>query len=234
MPIDPIKEHFDLLASSYDAWKTKASHYYDLLTDIYRERISPGVSVLEVGCGTGTLLARMQPARGVGIDISSKMIEIAARKYPNIEFHAEDIATFHFRGTFDFIMVPDVVEHLRDIAGAFASLRNLCEKGTTLMVTCVNPLWAPVMHLAERMGWKMPEGDHRWLSKKTIVAVAASEGFLLEDHYGRILLPKKVPVLSSILNGLSRRFRFLSPICLIHVYLFVPNLSQGANRTRRG
>src|SRR4030042_249628 len=159
------------------------------------------------------------------------MIKIEAPKYPDIEFHERDISTFHFIDTFDFIMVPDVSEHLRDVAGAFASRRNACGEGTKLMVTCVNPLWALVMNLAERMGWKMPEGDHRWFSKNKIVAVPASEGFLLGDHYGRILLPKKVPPLSSLLNVISRRFRFLSPICLIHVYLFVPNLSQGANRT---
>jgi SAM-dependent methyltransferase len=226
MQIDPAQEHFDLLAGSYDAWKKRAAYYYDLLTEIYRERIPPGVSVLEVGCGTGTLLARMQPARGVGIDISSKMIEVAASKYPDIEFHARDICTFPFEDTFDFIMVADVIEHLRDVAGAFASMRNACGEGTRLMVTCVNPLWAPVLHFAERMGWKMPEGDHRWLSKKTIVGIAASEGFLLGDHYGRILLPKKVLLLSSLLNGFSRRFRFLSTICLIHVYVFSPDLSR--------
>jgi len=234
MPIDPVKVHFDLLASGYDSWKTKAAYYYDLLTEIYRERIPPGVSVLEVGCGTGTLLARMQPARGVGIDISSKMIEIAALKYPDIEFHVRDIGTFNSKDTFDFIIVPDVIEHLHDVAGAFASLRNACGEGTKLMVTCVNPLWAPVMHLAERLELKMPEGDHRWLSKKQIVSIATSEGFLLDDHYGRILLPKKVPFLSTFLNGFSRRFRFLSTICLIHVYLFIPNLCQRANRTRIG
>jgi len=36
MPIDPAKEHFDLLASSYEAWKTRAAYDYDLLTEIYR------------------------------------------------------------------------------------------------------------------------------------------------------------------------------------------------------
>jgi hypothetical protein len=81
---------------------------------------------------------------------------------------------------------------------------------------------------------KMPEGDHRWLSKRELEESALSGGFDLLSCFGRILLPKKVPGLSGWLNALPQRFHRLFPVCLVHVYVFGKILSQGASATRMG
>lgn len=156
-----VTEHFDRLAEDYDAWKEKASYYYDLLADIYRGIIPEGSSVLEIGCGTGTLLSIVRPAHGVGVDISPKMIAIAAARHPGLRFLVADAAALRLPETFDYVMIPDVIEHLADIPGTFGAVRGVCHRGTRVVLTCVNPLWAPVLHLAERLKMKMPEGDHR-------------------------------------------------------------------------
>lgn len=228
-----VSDHFDRIAGEYDAWKARASYYYDLLTEIYRELIPEGAAVLEIGCGTGTLLSRMKPRRGVGIDISPKMVEIASRKFPECEFRAEDAAALTIDERFDYVMVPDVIEHLPDVRAVFSSIRRVCGDGSKVIVTCVNPMWAPVLHLAERLGLKMPEGDHRWLSKREIAEAALSGGFVLRSCFGRILLPKKVPILSDVLNVLPNKIA-LFPVCLVHVYVFEKILSQGAIATSTG
>lgn len=234
--MDPraVSDHFDRIAGEYDAWKARASYYYDLLTEIFREIIPEGAAVLEIGCGTGTLLSRMKPRRGMGIDISHRMIEIASRKHPEYEFRAEDAAALTVRERFDYVMLPDVIEHLPDVRAVFSSIHGVCGGGSKVVVTCVNPLWAPILHLAERLGRKMPEGDHRWLSKREVEEAALSGGFTLLSCFGRILLPKKVPGLSRWLNALPRRYRRLFPACLVHVYIFGKALSQGASATRTG
>jgi len=217
-----VIEHFDRLAGDYDAWKEKASYYYDLLADIYSGIIPEGSSVLEIGCGTGTLLARIRPSRGVGVDISPKMIAIAAAKYPEFRFLVRDASALRLFETFDYVMIPDVIEHLADIPGTFQALLGVCHPGTRVVLTCVNPLWAPVLHLAERLKMKMPEGDHRWLPKREIVRIAWDRGFTLAAHRGRILLPKRIPLLSSLLNRLAAKVLWLAPVCLTHVYIFTP------------
>ena len=217
-----VAEHFDRLAEEYDAWKEKASYYYDLMADIYRQFIPEGSSVLEIGCGTGTLLAKVLPSRGVGIDISPKMIAIAAVRHPGLRFLVADAAVLRLPETFDYVMIPDVIEHLADIPGTFSAVRDVCHPETRVMLTCVNPLWAPVLHLAERLKMKMPEGDHRWLPKHEIVRIARDRGFALAAHRGRILLPKRIPFLSSLLNRLAEQVEWLAPVCLIHVYVFTP------------
>lgn len=222
MPKEEVRKHFEEIAGDYDRWKEKAAYYYELLAGICREFVPPGRSVLEVGCGTGTLLSRLAPGRGVGVDISPRMVEIAAARHPDLRFLVADAEDLRVDETFDFVVVPDVVEHLADPGAMFRSVRRCCRPDSRVVVTCVNPLWAPVLHLAERLGMKMPEGEHRWLPEREIAAIAAEAGFALETFVGRILLPKEVPLLSDALNRLAARLPLARSLCLVHVFAFRP------------
>ena len=222
MPKDDVRNHFEGIAGDYDRWKEKSAYYYRLLAEIYRERVPEGASVLEIGCGTGTLLAGLQLARGVGVDVSPRMVEIAAAKHPSLSFRVADAEAFDPGETFDFVIVPDVVEHLSDVGAMFRSARKACHPGTRVIVTCVNPLWAPVLHLAERLGLKMPEGEHRWLPADELRRMAGGAGFDLAEFSGRILCPKEIPLLARPLNRAAARFPFLRPVCLTQVLVFVP------------
>jgi ubiquinone/menaquinone biosynthesis C-methylase UbiE len=222
MPKDDVREHFEGIAGEYDRWKEKSAYYYRLLASIYRERIPEGASVLEIGCGTGTLLAGLRPARGVGVDVSPKMVEIAAAKFPSLRFRVADAEAFDPGETFDYVIVPDVVEHLSDAGAMFRSVRSACHERTRVIVTSVNPLWAPVLHFAEQVGLKMPEGEHRWLPAEELERLAGEAGLRLEEFYGRIICPKAVPVLARALNRAAERFAFLRSVCLTQILVFTP------------
>lgn len=222
MPKNNVRDHFEEIAADYDRWKEKSAYYYRLLADIYRERIPAGASVLEIGCGTGTLLAGLRPSRGMGIDISPQMIGIAASKHPSLSFRVADAETFNPGETFDYVIIPDVVEHVEDVGAMFRSARKACHAGSLTIVTCVNPFWAPVLHLAERLRLKMPEGEHRWLPADELRQLAGAAGFDLAECSGRILCPKKIPLLASMLNRAAERIRFLRPACLTQVLVFAP------------
>lgn len=222
MPKDDVREHFEKIAGEYDWWKDKSAYYYRLLSEIYRERVPEGASVLEIGCGTGTLLAALSPARGVGVDVSPRMVEIAAAKHPSLSFLVADAEAFDPRQTFDFVIVPDVVEHLSDPGAMFRSARKACHAETRVIVTCVNPLWAPVLHLAERLGLKMPEGEHRWLTAKELFGMSAAAGFDVVEYSGRILCPKEITLLAHPLNRAASLLPLLRPLCLTQVLVFSP------------
>lgn len=222
MSKDEVRRHFEEIADAYDAWKEKSSYYVSLLAGILREFVPPGASVLEIGCGTGTLLASLAPRRGVGVDISGRMVALAAARYPDLDFVAADAERLELGETFDFIIVPDVIEHLTDVPAMFRSARGACRPGARVIVTCVNPLWAPVLHLAERLGMKMPEGKHRWVSAERLASQAGDAGFAVDAVLGRILCPKKVPVLSALLNR-AARLRLLRALCLTQVLVLAPS-----------
>jgi len=222
MAKDDVRNHFEGIAGEYDRWKEKSAHYYRLLAEIYRERVPAASSVLEIGCGTGTLLAALSPTRGLGVDVSPGMVEIAAAKHPSLHFRVADAEAFDPGETFDYVIVPDVVEHLTDPQAMFRSIRKACHPGTRVIVTCVNPLWAPILHLAERLGLKMPEGEHRWLPAEELRLMAGGAGFDLAEYSGRILCPKEIPLLARPLNRAAERFPFLRPVSLTQVLVFAP------------
>ncbi len=216
---DNVRKHFDSIADQYDAGKERQSYYYETLRAIYGEVVPPGSLVLDVGCGTGTLLASVRPRRGTGLDLSPRMAELASRRHPELEFRAEDIAKPSRREPYEYVMLSDVIEHLPDLDAALEGLKSYGDAQTRYVVTCANPLWAPVLHSAETLGLKLPEGDHEWIGAKDLIALTAKHGYALLRLGGRMLAPKKVPLLSAALNALSR-WPPLRPLCLIQVLIF--------------
>ncbi len=215
-----VRQHFDGIAKDYDAGKERQSYYYDYLIRLYKQYIPPGSSVLDVGCGTGTILHHLRPSYGRGLDLSSRMIELARAKYRHLEFGVEDITQPSQGRPFEFVILCDVVEHFSDVDAALDGLKAYGDSNTRYVITCVNPLWAPVLHAAEALGLKLPEGHHEWIALKDLCRMLEGHGFVVERAEGRMLLPKRIPFLSEWINELSERWAWLRPLCLIQVLVF--------------
>ncbi len=67
-------------------FRTLNKTYYQDLERIHKLLISPGARVLEIGCGTGDLLAAVLPKYGVGVEIDSNKIELARIKFKELFF----------------------------------------------------------------------------------------------------------------------------------------------------
>ena len=70
-----VQKHFDDLADRYDSLKKRNGYYYASLKKCVAEVVPPGKKVLEIGTATGEILNFLRPSKGVGIDLSPKMIE---------------------------------------------------------------------------------------------------------------------------------------------------------------
>lgn len=80
----------------------------------------PPGSVLEIGCATGELIAAWPVAPGgrrVGLDLSSRNVEAARRRFPGVAFDSADFRLTPPRGPFDLVVLSDVLEHVEDDAG---------------------------------------------------------------------------------------------------------------------
>ncbi len=107
------------------------------------ERFRPdAASLLELGCGTGSILARLTTGASLtGLDRSPEMLAIAAAKVPGAHLVEGDMRSFDLGRRFDVIAcVFDSINHLLDVP-SWASLigavhRHLSDGG--LFVVDVN------------------------------------------------------------------------------------------------
>jgi SAM-dependent methyltransferase len=106
-----IRVHADRIAAEREAWVRKNAAYYGDDWRHMRFLIPVGARVLDIGCGTGDLLALLEPSVGVGVDLSPKMIDRARCKYPDLAFRVGDAEDDAFlatiEGPFDYIVLSD-------------------------------------------------------------------------------------------------------------------------------
>ena len=91
--------------------RSAAASYIVELIDHYR----PGTrTVLEIACGTGTILGLLSQSYEVtGLDRSRKMLAIARRKLPRTKLFCQDMTNFVIKQKFDAIVcVYDSINHL--------------------------------------------------------------------------------------------------------------------------
>src|SRR3954466_1701866 len=104
-----------------------AREYYSRLAEIYRFLIPPGLRVLEVGCGSGDLLAAVEPRDGLGVDFSSEMVNRAARRHPTLRFlriDAHDLSAL--QEPFDAVILSDLLNDVFDVQQILTQLHRLC------------------------------------------------------------------------------------------------------------
>jgi len=91
-------------------------------------------NVLELGCGTGSILKRLQDAYEVsGLDISGKMLSVARKKVPRSRLFQQDMVDFRIDGRFDVIFcVFDSINHVKrfsDWKKVFTAVRRHLSPG---------------------------------------------------------------------------------------------------------
>lgn len=218
MPSDiPVlaREHLDRVRSFYDvaptepqagarAYRGWLAHYYNLL-------IPPDASVLEIGCGSGQLLAQIRAARKVGVDLAPTQIEAARKRVPEGEFHVqagellELSSTCARDGKFDVIIISDTLNLAADVQRLLERLHAVSHNGTRLLVNFQNTLWRPLLSLARGMGLKAAQPQNSWLASSDVFNLLGLAGWNPVCRHGRILVPFRAAGLGTVIN------RWLAP-----------------------
>lgn len=222
--MNEVQKHFDEIAPSYDYWKKKNWYYYDRVKNIYGGLIPVGMRVLEIGCGTGEVLAGLKPSYGVGIDVSGEMVKMAEEKYSNsknLAFFQSSAADFRTDGKFDYVILADVIEHLDDVRGSMRNISSLALNNTKIIISMANPLWEPILDLGEKFGLKMPEGPHERISIKELAGICQDAGLSLERILYHLPFPKYVPIFSNVFNGIIEKIPILYKMGVITVLVFI-------------
>jgi SAM-dependent methyltransferase len=223
VPANPeLVGYLDGQAAESDRWKARNRYYYEQIERILRFHVPPGASVLEIGCGTGDLLHALAPGRGVGVDLSQKMVEIARARYPGLAFFAGDAEDLPVSGKFDYVILSDMLGYLEDVQRAFEELHKVCHSRTRVIVTYYNYLWEPVLRLGERLGMKRPQPMQNWLAPGDIRNLLSLSGFQTIRKGYKLLLPVRVPLLGAFCNRVLSNLPLLRKLCLVHLVVARP------------
>jgi SAM-dependent methyltransferase len=109
---EALAPYFDALADDWDRYRARNRYFHRTQRALFRTYVPAGMSVLELGCATGDLLAIVKPRRGLGIDLSGRMVDVARRKYPEFEFRQGDGVLFDTLERFDCILVNNLLEYI--------------------------------------------------------------------------------------------------------------------------
>jgi SAM-dependent methyltransferase len=105
----------------------------------YMVHFKPGGAVLDVGCGEGVLLRRLEPhgySRYVGVDLSSSAITgLAERHSERLSFFAADGEHYVPTEEFDIIVFNEVLYFFRDPLGAVERYASSLRSGGILLVS---------------------------------------------------------------------------------------------------
>ena len=212
----------DAQAPESDRWKRRNRYYYEAIERIARFHVPEGSSVLEIGCGTGELLHALRPSRGVGVDISPKVVKIARERHLGLTFLVGDAEDLPLSESFDYVVLSDLIGNLGDVQRSFEQLNKVCHPRTRVFITYYNYLWEPVLRVGERLGMKRPQPNQNWLSLKDIQNLLSLAGFQMITMGYKLLLPLRVPLLSSLCNRVLANLPLLRKFCLVEIIVARP------------
>jgi SAM-dependent methyltransferase len=209
--MENLRKHFDWVAEN-DAGPRKFQAGFRAQTLAFlRFHIPEGQRVLEWGCGPGGLLAGLKPSRGLGIDLSPKMVARAqaAHDDPHLEFRQGDLHEVELEEKFDAIILDYLPGYLNDIHECLGNLRRACHARTRIYILSLNHVWKPLLETGKMLGCvtKQPS-DCNWISQKDLVNILELNGYEVVEHSTEQLFPFKWPLISGFLNSFLVRLPF--------------------------
>jgi 2-polyprenyl-3-methyl-5-hydroxy-6-metoxy-1,4-benzoquinol methylase len=108
---------------------------YDLAANL----VSPGMSIIDVGCGIGEF-SRFLPVdvHFLGVELSSKSVGIANSLGRNVKLIDINNAPDEFYNQYDMVTCFQVLEHIVEVDIFFSSLIKLCKPGGIIVVAVPN------------------------------------------------------------------------------------------------
>lgn len=220
------KTYFNSIAQKRKK-RAVSSYYWNEISNYCKYFSHEDSSVLEVGCGSGDLLATIEGSRKVGIDFSEEYIAWAKEKHQgkNMEFLLMDANEIKLNEKFDLIIISNLIGFVDDIQNVFEQVKKVSHPNTKVIVQYYNSLWEPIIKFAELIGLKKKTPLQNWLNSRDINNLLFISGFDVYRNTKRLIFPLWLPILSFILNRYLAKFpifRFFS----LNLYSFAKPLPE--------
>jgi ubiquinone/menaquinone biosynthesis C-methylase UbiE len=194
------REHWDAIADRLESWTGWGGYYQRRLAHVYRQLIPPGARILEIGCGQGDLLARLEPSFGLGVDFSARMIERAAIRHPHLHWVVADAHELELKHTFDAIILSDLVNDVWDVHEVLQRVVRLASPRTKIILNTYSRIWEPVLAVAQAMGLSKPSLLQNWLTVEDIIGLLNLVDADVIRYWADILCPLPLPLVATLAN----------------------------------
>ncbi len=211
-------EQADWRAIGRGAWLERHRFYYEEDWRYFQFLVPEGKRVLDLGCGTGGLLAALRPSEGVGVDFSPAMIERAKKTHPSLKFVQADIENVgeatEVEGEFDTIVMSDTVGSLDDCLDTFQSLHRYCRPDTRVIVSYHSRIWEPFLLLYIHLTTNQTARPSNWLSSQDIANLFDLSDFDVIKREWRVLCPFRLLGLGRLINRYVATLPLIRKLCL--------------------
>jgi len=177
---------YDKQARYYDSDSNRNGRIARQIYDQMIDRISSlrYASLLDVGCGTGEMLSRVQAGdvKLSGIDISSQMIDVARQKLGDgYDLRAGDATVLPWDAcSFDVVICSYSFHHYEHPEKVLGEMhRVLKEKGRLIIGDCWAP--TPVRQITNLFIKFSDDGDYHIYSKGEICKLLRRSGFTVTE-----------------------------------------------------
>lgn len=216
--LEERQRHWDSLAAGRPAVSALSHFYRGCLASVYSFLVGEGRSVLELGCGRGDLLAALNPARGVGVDFSPTMVEQARQRHPHLEFVCQEVTEYEPDGSFDVIILSDLLNDLWDVQELLALLRKWAHPETRVIINGYSRVWQLPISMGRELGIVDRTLPQNWLTADDVRNLLYIEGFDAVSSRQEILLPLDIPLLKTLCNRYLVR---IPPFTLLALTSFI-------------
>ena len=181
-------------------WRKRNRYYYKWLERIYKFVVRPNSRVLHVGCEFGDLLAAVEPSYGVGVDTDPAAVELAKKRYPNLEFHTTDPHELNLDEKFDYVLICNSLGRWHDIQKVLEHVHPLTNESTRIVITYYNYLWEWILRIGSLLRIRRPQPYQNWLPPQDIANLLNLTNFDVIRTDSFLLMPKRVPPLTILCN----------------------------------
>jgi len=191
--------HFDEIAAEYDESLPAhvVEHYLRKRTAFIRAHVPAGARILDVGCGTGVLAARVQAAgyRVSGVEPSEGMLKVLRQRTPSLHAVRGSGAAVPFAdGQFDLAYCVAVMHHIAEpamVQRTVAEMVRVVRPGGLVLIwdhNPRNPYWKLLMA-------RVPQdtGDERLVPEEEFLTALRAAGATLVCSQQLGFVPDFVP-----------------------------------------
>lgn len=164
-------DHWDRFARNYRNWRGWGAYYQSRPQEVYQLHVPPSRSVLEIGCSDGDLLTSLKPSRGVGVDFSPEMVDLARQNHRELHFVQADAHSMKLNEQFDFVILSDLINDLWDVQAVLKNIRANTAPTTRIIFNSYSRLWELPLRLAQRFHLAKPMLSQNWLTVDDVSAL---------------------------------------------------------------